>query len=350
MKNKYTIFFSWQSDVGQNTKVIQKALDKAIKALKKGKINDIKLEINIDRDTKKKTGSPSISNTIFDKIDQCDIFVCDISLINNNFLHKVFKKRLTPNPNVLIELGYAVHKLGWDRVICLYNTDLGRPEDLPFDLRGHRISGFSGNESLSEQAPINNLVHTAVKVIIENYPEILEKLKKNDLLEMDRSIYKKIDLIIPQVLLEECLDVAVNDLFSRQYHYNVYDQISEFYNLNANHFVISNLDKDFKDFLAKYKKFYYATLTHFHFFRRDDPRYLELLSKKCESDLTEDELFEYFQILIYEIQKNPVGNETYPDSDRRVHRIQNELYDLSQAVKESYKTFITTVKTELLIS
>ncbi|MNX86128.1 hypothetical protein D3C86_1179970 [compost metagenome] len=232
----------------------------------------------------------------------------------------------------------------------MYNTDLGKPEDLPFDLRGHRISGFSGKESLSEQAPINHLVHTAVKVIIESYSEILEKLKMNDLLEMDRSIYKKIDLIIPQVLLEECLDVAVNDLFSRKFHYNVYDQISEFYNLNANHFVNPNLDKVFNDFLITYKKFYYATLKHFHFFRNDDHRYLELHSKKCEIGLNEDELFEYYQVLIYEIQKNPVGNETYPESDRRVHRIQNELYALSQDVKESYKTFITAIKTELLIS
>jgi len=75
-----------------------------------------------------------------------------------------------------------------------------------------------------------------------------------------------------------------------------------------------------------------------------------LHSKKCESILTEEEQFEYNEVMLYEIQKNPVGNETYPDSDRRVHRIQDELYELSKAVMDSYKTFIATVKTELLIS
>ncbi|WP_333624271.1 TIR domain-containing protein [Sphingobacterium siyangense] len=350
MKDKYTIFFSWQSDVGTNTKLIQKALDNAIKALKKGKINDIKLDINIDRDTKRKTGSPSISHTIFDKIDQCDVFICDVSLINNTFWNLLSKKRLTPNPNVLIELGYAIHKLGWDRIICMYNSDFGKPEDLPFDLRGHRISSFSGAESISDQGPLNNLVHTAVKAILERYPEILEKLRKNDFLEMDRSIYKKIDSIVPQVLLYEYLEVAVNDLFSRQTHFNVYDQISEFYKLNANHFINDKLNNVFQDFLSNYKTFYYATSKHFHFFRNNDPRYLELHSKKCESTLTEEEQFEYNEVMLYEIQKNPVGNETYPDSDRRVHRIQDELYELSKAVMDSYKTFIATVKTELLIS
>jgi hypothetical protein len=45
----------------------------------------------------------------------------------------------TPNPNVMIELGYAARSRGWDRIIPIMNTSGGTsPEQLPFDLRHRR--------------------------------------------------------------------------------------------------------------------------------------------------------------------------------------------------------------------
>lgn len=38
------------------------------------------------------------------------------------------------NPNVLIELGYASSKLGWDRILCIHNLMYGKIEDLPLIL------------------------------------------------------------------------------------------------------------------------------------------------------------------------------------------------------------------------
>ena len=73
-----------------------------------------------------------MASRIFAKIDQCDIFVADISIINPNI---DFRK--TSNPNVLIELGYASSKLGWDKILCIHNLMYGKIEDLPFDIR-HR--------------------------------------------------------------------------------------------------------------------------------------------------------------------------------------------------------------------
>lgn len=40
------------------------------------------VEIVADRDTKREFGSPDITQTIFPKIDECDIFVEDVSIIN----------------------------------------------------------------------------------------------------------------------------------------------------------------------------------------------------------------------------------------------------------------------------
>src|SRR5262249_43548264 len=60
-------------------------------------------------------------------------FVCDVSCINGDK-----GGRPTPNPNVLIELGYAASALGWDRIILVLNEVFGPVEDLPFDLRVKR--------------------------------------------------------------------------------------------------------------------------------------------------------------------------------------------------------------------
>jgi hypothetical protein len=45
------------------------------------------------------------------------VFVADVTPINAGSDH-----RLCPNPNVLIELGYAVKALGWSRIVMVLNT------------------------------------------------------------------------------------------------------------------------------------------------------------------------------------------------------------------------------------
>lgn len=134
------IFYSWQSDLPNNSNrgFIENCIDKTIR-----KYKDI-ISIEADRDVQNNTGSPDITNTIFAKINDCDLFIADISIINKS-KYKIFKdkSKATPNPNVLLELGYAASVLGWDRIICVYNTDYSGLEVLPFDLRQHRITSYS---------------------------------------------------------------------------------------------------------------------------------------------------------------------------------------------------------------
>lgn len=141
------VFYSWQSDLkgATNRNLIQTALENAAKTLKTD--DTIQVEPVIDRDTSGVPGSPDIANTIFTKIDQAQIFVCDVSIINSGE-----KTRLTPNPNVLIELGYAIRALGADRVIMVMNTAFGSPEALPFDLRMRRITTYHMPADSSERA------------------------------------------------------------------------------------------------------------------------------------------------------------------------------------------------------
>ena len=134
------IFYSWQSDLPNkfNRGFIEDCIKRTIK-----KYKDI-ITIDADRDVQNNTGSPDIANTIFAKIDDCDLFIADISIINKSKC-KVFrgKGRPTPNPNVLLELGYAAATLGWGRIVCIYNTDYSKLDALPFDLRQHRITDYS---------------------------------------------------------------------------------------------------------------------------------------------------------------------------------------------------------------
>ncbi|GGG07019.1 hypothetical protein GCM10010912_59580 [Paenibacillus albidus] len=136
MKN--SIFYSWQSDLpnNENRGFLETCILGAIKELSKSE--DFNLELNIDRDTKNEMGTPDIVNTIFSKIEKSKLFIADISIINSNA-----KERKTPNPNVLLELGYAAKVLGWERIICLFNTDYGDFNDLPFDLKFRRPLSYS---------------------------------------------------------------------------------------------------------------------------------------------------------------------------------------------------------------
>lgn len=133
MSNECKVFYSWQSDLPNSTNrgFIQTALENAAKAIR----NDDSIEVEpvIDRDTSNVPGSPDIAGTIFSKIDQASVFVCDVSIINNGTT-----TRPCPNPNVLIELGYALKVLGPEKVIMVLNSAFGGPELLPFDLRMRR--------------------------------------------------------------------------------------------------------------------------------------------------------------------------------------------------------------------
>ncbi|MCM1060606.1 MAG: nucleotide-binding protein [Eubacterium sp.] len=150
-----TIFYSWQTDLdSKNHKnYIEKCLKLALKKLK----TDVSIFMDYDRDTMGINGSPDITSTIFDKIGKSALFVCDISIINSSS-----KERKTPNPNVLLELGYAASKLGWDKIICLFDSNTGKIEDLPFDIRQKRVTPFDPTKN-DEVNRVTQILTTNIK-------------------------------------------------------------------------------------------------------------------------------------------------------------------------------------------
>lgn len=130
-----TVFYSWQSDLDAavTKSLIQRALDAAVKSLgADAEVDPARRELVVDRDTRGVKGTPHVAETILDKIDAASVFVADLSYVarreNGDGI---------PNPNVLIEYGWAAGRLGRPLMISVMNTAFGHPEvqPLPFDLR-----------------------------------------------------------------------------------------------------------------------------------------------------------------------------------------------------------------------
>jgi hypothetical protein len=167
---KIRIFYSWQSDKLSkvNKDFIQSATKQAIKRLKRDV--DLSIDPALDRDTKNLPGAPAIAQSILEKIEKSDLFLCDVTLVTPKR-----STRPSPNPNVLIELGYAAAKLGWERIICIMNKGYGDPEKLPFDLQHRRwpilyslSDNVSKEEAKRECQKLSESIEHAIRVAKES--------------------------------------------------------------------------------------------------------------------------------------------------------------------------------------
>lgn len=168
--SQITIFYSWQSDLpGNETRnIIQDSIKDAVRLLRDT------VDVEADRDTKGEYGSPDIVQTIFSKIDVCDIFIADVSAVcKYETIDKNGNKKIKymPNPNVMLELGYATHVVGWNNIICVLNSDYGAPEDMPFDIANRRLTPFSlkeGNSKGVVKKYIRGIIQETVENLLEN--------------------------------------------------------------------------------------------------------------------------------------------------------------------------------------
>lgn len=150
--NMPAIFYSWQSDLANrcNRGLIEKALETAVKAIKQHPDVEpaVREHLAVDKDTKGVPGSPNIADTILGKIASADACLFDVSIVARN------GERAFPNPNVLIELGYAMRAHREEKVILVANLAFGKIEDLPFDLRHKRVLTYNapeGDEALADE-------------------------------------------------------------------------------------------------------------------------------------------------------------------------------------------------------
>lgn len=170
-EREITIFYSWQSDLPNSTTrgLIQSSIEQAVR------YTSHTTEVVADRDTQGVFGSPDIVETIFSKINDCDIFIADVSAVTTyNVLdsegNPTGRIKATPNPNVLLELGYAVHVLGWENVICIMNDDYSNGGEIPFDIEHHRLTKYSleHREKAEVRKELRDIIASTIFNVHEN--------------------------------------------------------------------------------------------------------------------------------------------------------------------------------------
>jgi hypothetical protein len=210
---KQIVFYSWQSDLPNscNRGFIQKCLEAAVATIKSDE--SVAVEPVVDRDTQGVSGAPDIVATILAKITAADVFVADVSIINGG------QERPTPNPNVLVELGYALKALGHERIVLVFNRAFGKVESLPFDLKMRRALVYelsAGEPKATESKALERQLEQAVRSALgttgknADAPPIpavsaIENQQPNRNLVLRRNleqIFKRIDSLEPKRLSE----------------------------------------------------------------------------------------------------------------------------------------------------
>lgn len=120
------VFYSWESDLPNSfsrSSLVARTNNSSISCV-----------VSIDESFELAPTVAAVAWSIIGGGCNAHVFVCDVSIINARSTN-----RPTPNPNVLIELGYAIKVLGWHRIIMVMNTAFAPVEQLPFDLRLKRV-------------------------------------------------------------------------------------------------------------------------------------------------------------------------------------------------------------------
>ena len=277
MDNDKIVFYSWQSDLPAETTRygIRDALKKTLKETNKVK----SVDLVYDEATRNLPGSPNIPHSIFNKIQKASVFVCDVTTINRDAKKDI---RRSANPNVLVELGYAIALLGWERIILLFNETYGTfPDDLPFDFDRHRIMRFSIQESDVKTGilSLSKKLKTGISLIIDRNPKYPAKDSKLS----DREVIRLKDLdnlqrILSTVNFEE-LDKFVEDLPKRIHNQiPIYHDVFEIEYSSTSFYVYDeDIRKSLDDFatiwhkIMSYKDHYeYDFHTYFVFFLEGD--------------------------------------------------------------------------------
>jgi hypothetical protein len=177
------VFWSWQNDVSPNRHrhFLKECLEEAV-AQAGDELNlDPAGRPELDHDTKGQPGMAEIAATIFRKIAGSAAFVADVTPIGRSQNGKAL-----PNPNVLVELGWALGKLGPERIVCIFNSAEGwKIEDLPFDIRHRRTMHYclpEGAEKKNKDAVKKKLVKELADAIAINLGDHAEEIAVNQVI------------------------------------------------------------------------------------------------------------------------------------------------------------------------
>lgn len=135
-RTRVSLFFAWQSDFGPSRNQISDALKRLESEAAQWLMpSPLVIELAVEPED----GAVRIDSSLQDKIARTDLFVADVTPVYR------YSGKLCPNPNVLVEIGFALAALAPPQIILIERArdDVpgdGVPGTLPFDIRQvHRI-------------------------------------------------------------------------------------------------------------------------------------------------------------------------------------------------------------------
>lgn len=330
---EYKIFYSWQSDCNEkiNKIYIRNQLALVIEKIKTNKKGKIK--IDYDEATRNTSGSHNIKETLFKKIDECDYFIADVTPVINLYKHlgvtklnskvisrllNLFNFKAVSNSNVMFELGYAVNKLGWDRIILVWNEYYGKVENAPFDIRGHATLTYNHSLTCEENNKLKEKLFNEISKLIKYKPL---KLTKNDLNIHDDSAKIKRDRDIENLnyLLANVDFTSLNQIFLNGMNFIPDDVLTywEFFNAIISDFNFSFYDSKLKSLVIEIHKLWGAILSF--------PQYYDLDKSgniKMRGDIKFFDIENY-----YEFQKTINDN---------IPKLKSDVESLFELIKGEY--------------
>lgn len=338
MKTDFTIFFSWQSDVGKqaNKAYIEAKINKAISKLKVG---NAALNIHLQESTSNETGSPEIVDVIIRKITNCDIFICDVTPILT-FTNEYETMKCIPNPNVLFELGYAVGSLGWDRIILVWNDQYGNSQYAPFDIRNHRRIHYIKDPMKKTERSLN--LDKPIEDIITNYDAIIAKGIPSQEMKHDIEIFKQNERIFPEIDLIDSIKTFYNSSIYNRYVHNKWDELQYIYNqYPSNRYVNPELDSAYLLFLDNLQKT--ILLASMYFVPNTVGR---ILINPVMTQEERDEAYksEYYKLKdFYSFMPDP--NKAYEEQEK----VLKEILDSYAPLMSSYEKYRRIIKQTLYL-
>ncbi len=327
---KYIVFYSWQSDTDSkyNRNYIRNLLDSFSKSYSP-------CSIEISESVGNKPGSPNIADTIIAKIDKANIFVCDLTPI------KELNGKQLPNPNVLFELGYAVCRLGWERIICVVNTVYGDIDKMPFDIRQNRISHYKYSDKCKSELNLYDFLVT----IISNYEDIENRFNSSSIKAHDIQIFEKFKSVVNEKEFMDGLWCMRQNFIHTGYDTKLWNNAIDFTDYPDNRYIIEEVNLYYENFVKSVcimKNRLSLIMFVSHNWQCLDPL-TEHTHEEIDENLREKR-FGLHNIICYE--DIPEKSDEYWN---RIENNQSEIRSMIDDVIHDYKVFRDTIKRHLFI-
>ena len=210
------------TSVKENKHKILDRLKKAVDKLKTDGFNVV-----IDEDSRNATREDSIDYIILKKIPNCDFFVGDITPVTKDENGKPI-----PNPNVMLELGYAAKAIGWARCLLVWNEKYGNLSQAPFDIRNRTIIHYNSEDGKDIS------FYSVLKKKIEQYDQIISKQKNDDI---DYNVYMYWNNMISPQKLRDLVDRIITNCAYMEKDFDLLDDFQESFSKNVGNHYKNNL-------------------------------------------------------------------------------------------------------------